>query len=167
MLTIKFFHVRFNIIQILSISRDALTKAKKRKKIIIIQYNLDATSGDLVPCAQHICKELVSEHRTGNNVFVFFVLQLSREATSIVDYKSLWECVHIDEVRNSKFSSLIQCIGKPISSLFDNSTEWLHVVTGAVQSAMTKVNQIKCMSTDDITNRIKILQELLRKGDGN
>jgi len=91
-----------------------------------------------------------------------FLLQLHRGAKSLVSYQSTWECVHIDEIRKlSDAPSLIKYIDCPISSLFDNTNDCLHLIKGTIQSSMEIVNKKSVMEAAMITRKIGVLDKLL------
>jgi len=142
-------------------SRSKYQKAQGTKSIIMVQYSITRSSGDLIPCAQHICKEIASQYENCDDVNVVFLLPLNRGETGLVSYQSSWECVHIDEVRRSVTPPLIEYIEKPISSLFDNNTEWLHLVTGTIQAAVEIVNKKCTMEASVITRKIGMLHKML------
>ena len=132
----------------------------------MIQYSLTAASGDLVPCAQHICKEIASQSEGCGDVKVVFLLQLNRGIKGLVSYQSTWECVHIDEIRRSDLPTLINYIEKPISSLFDDNKEWLHIIKSTVQAAVEIVSKKSNMTSDTITKKINVLHKMLEVKDG-
>jgi len=131
------------------------------KCIIIVQYSLTRTSGDLIPCAQHICKEIASQYENCENVKIVFLLQLNRGAKRLVSYQSTWQCVHIDEIRRSDKPTLIEYIEQPISTLFDNSNEWLHLIKRTIQAAVEIVNKKSTMEASMITRKISVLDKML------
>lgn len=131
----------------------------------MIQYSLTAASGDLVPCAQHICKEIASQSEECDDVKVVFLLQLNRGIKGLVSYQSTWECVHIDEIRRSDLPTLINYIEKPISSLFNENKEWLHIIKGTVQAAVEIVSKKSTMTSDTITKKINVLHKMLEVKD--
>ena len=133
----------------------------------MIQYSITRSSGDLIPCAQHICKEIASQYENCDDVNVVFLLPLHRGAKGLVSYQSTWECVHIDEIRRSDTPSLIKYIEKPISSLFDKSTEWLHLVKGTIQAAVEIVNKECTMEASVITRKIGVLHTMLSTNRGS
>ena len=137
-------------------------KIQGTKKVVTIQYSLTATSGDLVPCAQHICKEILSQSQNCKNVKVMFLLQLNRGIKGLVSYQSTWECVHIDQLRKSDLPTLIDYIEKPISSLFSENDEWLHIVKGTVQASVEIVSQESTMASETITKKINVLHRMLQ-----
>jgi len=150
-----------------SIFSSIFQRVKETNSIIIIQYTLTKSSGDLIPCAQHICKEIASEYPNCQNVKVVFLLQLNRGAKGLVSYQSTWECVHIDETRRrSDAPSLIEYIGKPISSLFDNTDDWLHLIKGTIQASMEIVNKKSTMEAGIITYKIGVLDAILSTDKG-
>ena len=132
----------------------------------MIQYSLTATSGDLVPCAQHICKEIASQSERCDDVKVVFLLQLYRGIKGLVSYQSTWECVHIDEIRNSDLPTLINYIEKPISSLFNENKEWLHLIKDTVQAAIEIVSKKSIMTSETITKKINVLHKMLEVDNG-
>ena len=85
-----------------------------------------------------------------------------------MSYQSTWECVHIDEIRrcSSDAPSLIEYIGKPISSLFDKTSDWLHLIKGTIQAAVEIVNKKRTMEAAMITQKIVILDEMLSSEKG-
>ena len=134
-----------------------------KNSIILVQYSLTKSSGDLVPCAQHITKEIASQEKNGDKVKVVFLLQLTRGAKSLVSYQSIWECNHIDEIRQDDKPKLINYIGKPISSLFEQNYDWFHLIQGSVQGAIEIVNKKSAMKADVITKKINILHQMLNR----
>ena len=132
----------------------------------MIQYSLTASSGDLVPCAQHICKEISSQSEGCDDVKVIFLLQLNRGIKGLVSYQSTWECVHIDEIRKFDLPTLIDYIEKPISSLFNRNKEWLHIIKGTVQAAVEIVSKKSIMTAETITKKINVLHKMLEIDNG-
>ncbi|XP_066922902.1 E3 ubiquitin-protein ligase rnf213-alpha-like [Clytia hemisphaerica] len=143
--------------------RSTYQKVEKKNSIILVQYSLTKTSGDLVPCAQHITKEIASQVENGDTVKVVFLLQLTRGAKSLVSYQSIWECIHIDEIRQDDKPKLIDYIGKPISSLFEENYDWFHLIQSSVQGGIEIVNKKSAMKADVITKKINILHQLLQR----
>uniref|UniRef100_A0A7M5U071 RZ-type domain-containing protein n=1 Tax=Clytia hemisphaerica TaxID=252671 RepID=A0A7M5U071_9CNID len=143
--------------------RSTYQKVGEKNSIILVQYSLTKTSGDLVPCAQHITKEIASQVENGDNVKVVFLLQLTRGAKSLVSYQSIWECIHIDEIRQDGKPKLINYIGKPISSLFEENYDWFHLIQSSVQGAVEIVNKKSAMKADVITKKINILNQMLHR----
>ena len=110
-------------------------------------------------------------------VYILFLLQLNHVHggfKALSGSQSMGNCIHIDELREPKKSqpSLINYAGTSISSLFDfeqakhRKLEILEIVKGCVQSALKELNDLKSMSNDEISEKIKVLQELIDDKEG-
>ena len=91
-----------------------------------------------------------------------FLLQLNRGIKGLVSYQSTWECVHIDQIRKSDLPTLVDYIEKPMSSLFSENSEWVHIVRGTVQAAVEIVSKESTMTSEAITKKINVLHRMLQ-----
>ena len=138
--------------------------------LLIIQHTENEKEGDIIACAQHICREKL-RRKVHENIFILFLVQLDstqRALRSSVGFHLNWECVHIDDIRSSQdnhFSLIRNCIGKPLSTLFElteaKETGVIKLIQNSIQPALKNVNETRQMDAEVISKKIKIVQDFL------
>ena len=136
---------------------------------------MSQSSGNLVTCAQHIAEELSLQRTMSPNVYIVFILQISRRFDSSLGGLSCsqarWDYTHIDDLRqpDEYTPSFRKYLGKPMSDLFDraNTKEMLMLVKGCVPSALKNLSAIREMTVDDLASKIKIINDLCENNSGN
>ena len=132
-------------------------------------------------CAQHICNDLIQRyvHHPDMQIFILFLVQLNQSRSGFKVLSGLctsWLCAHIDELRlpTSSLPLLTKYAMKPISSIFDEELikqdggvmEAIALIKGCLQVCVREVNDVKKMSTEEVTIMIKILTALLNTEEG-
>ncbi|XP_065678479.1 E3 ubiquitin-protein ligase rnf213-alpha [Hydra vulgaris] len=136
-----------------------------RKQLLIIQANNAQERSKLISCAQYICKETQDQFKL-KNISVIFILQLNYKAKrlDLLSSLSFWECCHIDELRSSNYPYLIKYYKKSLKEIIridDVKPEVVQLILGCLQMTIRRLSEMKQMTTEEISQKIDILTNLL------
>ena len=141
--------------------------------ILIIQHTeSEKAGGDIVACAQHICKETQRKLKS-TNTYIVFLLQLNTSNRSVlrssVGYHAAWTCAHIDDIRSKNLQLMRHCREK-LSLLFDikiaEECGIIQVIKNSIQAAMKVFNEKRNMELETISKKITVIQSYLGMENG-
>ncbi|XP_066918681.1 E3 ubiquitin-protein ligase rnf213-alpha-like [Clytia hemisphaerica] len=146
-------------------------KSDEQKNFLFIQYNMTATSGNLITCAQHITEELCLQHTLQDNTFIVFILQITRRFDSTLSGLSCsqahWDYIHIDDLREPDIHmpSFMKYLDRPMSDLFapDCQEDLSMLIKGSVPSAMKTLNTMGETRIDELAAKLRVVNHLFDK----